>query len=201
MEERMRKGLLITLVIVCCGVYAVAQQDYHKAEVFGGWNYYHFDVGAGTTNGASNSSSDGINVDGTYYFKKYLGFTADLQWNKKTFPAGTITPNTADTTEWGLAFGPRFKGHFGRVEPFGDVLLGFNRIGATEHGFPTESDTAFAMKVGGGVDVGVAKHFAIRVGEFSYYMTRYANAGNQDIHLNGKGTQNNLTFATGIVIR
>ena len=64
----------------------------------------------------------------------------------------------------------------------------------------------FAMKFGGGVDVGVARHFAVRLGEFNYYMTRFGTSDcllgpGEPCGINGKGTQNNFTISTGIVIR
>ncbi len=198
----MYKALLIAVVLVLCVSYAPAQ-NHPPVELSAGWNYLHFDTGAGT-GGASESSTDGFYIDGTYYFNDNVGITADFQWNKKTFPAGTITGAggpTADTSSWGLAFGLRSKWHLGRLEPFGHGLFGFNKLSVTPQGSATESDTAFAMKIGGGVDVAVVKHFAIRAGEVNYYMTRYGNAGNPDIHLNGKGTQNNFTISAGIVLR
>ena len=194
----MRKALLVTLVFVFCGAYAVAQ-DYPKGELSAGWNYLHFDTGAGT-GGATESSTDGFYVDGTYYFKHYVGLTARFDYNKKTFDAGTLTGVTTDAGTHSLLFGPRFKARFGRVEPFVHGLFGFTRLGVTPQGRGEESDTAFSMKFGGGVDVGVAKHFGIRVGEFDYFMTRFNNAGNPDVNLNGKGTQNNWTISAGIVI-
>jgi hypothetical protein len=197
MEERMRKAVLIALLVVGCGVYAVAQ-DYHKGELSAGWNYLHFDSSG--FGGHSESATDGFYIDGTYYFKHYVGFTGRYEYNKKTFEPGTIATQTADAGVHSVLFGPRFKAHFGRVEPFGHGLFGFQRLGVTPNGLPEESDTAFAMKFGGGVDVGVSRHFGIRVGEFNYLMTRFANAGNPDIHLNGQGTQNNFTISAGIVL-
>lgn len=196
----MRKAVLITLLFVLCGVYAVAQDDYHKAELGAGWNLLHFDTGGVGTN-VSEISPSGLFIDGTYYFKKNVGLTADFQYNQKTFAAGTLASEEIDSNLLSLMFGPRFKGHFGRVEPFGHGLFGFARISVKPVGVNNQSDTAFAMKFGGGIDVGVAKHFAVRVGEFNYYMTRFNNAGGPDTNLNGQGTQNNFTFSAGIVIR
>ena len=142
-------------------------------------------------------------VDGTYYFLHYIGFTGRYEYNKKTFDAGTITgPGgpPADAGTHTVVFGPRLKYRFGRVEPFGHGLFGFTRIGVTPRGFAEESDTAFAMKFGGGADVGVSHHLGIRVFEFNYFLTRFNNAANSDIHLNGKGTQNNWTISAGIVL-
>jgi len=70
----------------------------------------------------------------------------------------------------------------------------------------TRAQMFFAMKFGGGVDVGVARHFAVRLGEFNYYMTRFGTSDcllgpGEPCGINGKGTQNNFTISTGIVIR
>jgi hypothetical protein len=197
----MRKVVVIALLFAFCGVYALGQ-DFHKGELSAGWNYLHYDTGAGT-GGATESSTDGFYVDGTYYFLHYIGFTGRYEYNKKTFDAGTITgPGgpPADAGTHTVVFGPRLKYRFGRVEPFGHGLFGFTRIGVTPRGFAEESDTAFAMKFGGGADVGVSHHLGIRVFEFNYFLTRFNNAANSDIHLNGKGTQNNWTISAGIVL-
>lgn len=196
----MRKALLIALLFVFCGVYAVAQADYHKAELGAGWNLLHFDTGGVGTN-VSEISPSGLFIDGTYYFAKHVGLTADFEYNQKTFAAGSLDPAEIDANLYGLYFGPRFKAHAGRVEPFGHALFGFSRVSVKPVGGNNQSDTAFAMKFGGGIDVGVSRHFAVRLGEVNYYMTRFSNAGNPDTNLNGQGTQNNFTFSAGIVIR
>jgi opacity protein-like surface antigen len=195
----MRKILLLALLSICFGAYAVAQ-DYPEGELSAGWNYLHFDSSG--FGGHSESATDGFYIDGTFYPYHYFGLTARYEYNKKTFEPGTINPTrTADAGTHSLLFGPRFKlRQFGKVEPFGQGLFGFQRIGVTPRGLPEESDTAFAMKFGGGVDVNIAKHFGIRAGEFNYFMTRFNNAANSDIHLNGKGTQNNFTISAGIVL-
>jgi hypothetical protein len=49
------------------------------------------------------------------------------------------------------------------------------------------------MTAGGGVDVGVSKHFAIRPAQAEYLLTKFAD-GNND-------RQNNFRFGAGIVLR
>ena len=205
----MRKALLVTLLLIFCGVSTVAQ-DHPRFEVGAGWNYLHVDTGGSGANVSENSTS-GLFIDGTFYAMKWVGLTADFQFNQKHFPAGTLQPaNGVDTNLLGLAFGPRIKGHFGRVEPFGHGLFGFSRVSVkpATAGAVNTSDTAFAMKFGGGVDVGVAHHFAVRLGELNYYLTKFGTTdcfpsvnGAIPCGLNGKGTQNNFTVSTGIVIR
>jgi len=206
----MRKALLVALLFVLGGVCAVAQDDYHKFEVGTGWNYLHVDTGGSGTSVSENSTS-GLFVDGTFYARKWVGLTADFEYNQKNFPAGTLhAANGVDSNLLSLVFGPRLKAHYGRVEPFAHGLFGFSRVSVkpATTGAVNTSDTAFAMKFGGGVDVAVVRHFAVRLGEFNYYMTRFGTTdcfpsvnGAIPCGLNGKGTQNNFTFSTGIVIR
>lgn len=57
-------------------------------------------------------------------------------------------------------------------------------------GLGTESDSAFAWEAGGGVDVNVSKHFAVRLGEFDYEQTRL---------FGGNPNQNNYKFKAGVL--
>jgi hypothetical protein len=58
--------------------------------------------------------------------------------------------------------------------------------------FPTPpSHDYFALALGGGVDVKVARHFLVRAGEFDYQFVN-ASGGNS-------GHQNDFRFSTGVV--
>ena len=188
----MRKVLIAALCVLFCGMYAVAQ-DYPKAEFFAGYSFLHVDCGSGCTVA---SWPAGFDLDGTYYFSRILGVTADFDYHKKslgTVPADVIFPGSpagnVDGRAFGLHFGPRVKARIGKVEPFGQALFGFTDLGASLLGVST-SDKAFSMKLGGGLDVSAARHFAVRLGEFNYYYTKF-----------GGTHQNNFTYSAGIVIR
>jgi hypothetical protein len=52
------------------------------------------------------------------------------------------------------------------------------------------------MTLGGGLDAKVSDHFAIRVGQFDYVLTKF------DVDQDGsKDTQHNFRFSTGFVFR
>lgn len=70
------------------------------------------------------------------------------------------------------------------------VLLG--RIWL-EDGITFGSLSAFAMTAGGGIDVGVARHIAIRPLQAEYFLTT-APDGNND-------RQNNFRYSAGVVLR
>jgi len=192
----MRKVLLVALLLLFCGAYAAAQ-----VEAFVGYSYLKLDIDDPK---ADNSVPGGFNADATYYFVKHLGLTADFQYHKKSWTNDPVLGNI-DGSIFNFHAGPRFKAHLGKAEPFVHALFGVTHVSFTPAGGSTSfSDNAFSMKLGGGLDVAVARHFAIRVAEANYYMTKFAGAPNNSVvnfNANGDGRQNNSTFSAGLVIR
>jgi hypothetical protein len=92
------------------------------------------------------------------------------------------------------------------MTPFVHALFGGNHLSADASVVTgaAASETAFAMAFGGGVDVKLAHHFGLRLGQFDYLYTKHCgNTGGGCVL--GVGTappahQNNFRFATGIVI-
>jgi opacity protein-like surface antigen len=88
----------------------------------------------------------------------------------------------------------------GSLEPFAHVLFGVTDLKAISFTGSSASDNAFSMKVGGGLDVKVFPHLALRLGEFNYYLTKFSvNSVVSAFNLNNH--QNNVTFSVGAVIR
>jgi len=189
----MRKVLLIVVVSLFGGAYAVAQ----KLEVSGGYNYLHVARGGNATD---NGFPAGFYIDGTYYFaKEAIGLTGDFEYNKKTFSAGDLGPVAVAARAMSFHVGPRVKARIGKAEPFAHILFGVTGLNGTPTGGTSVSDQAFSLKLGGGLDIAIAHHLAFRLGEFNYYMTRFRAAS--PVNLNGNNQQNNFTISTGIVIR
>jgi peptidoglycan-associated lipoprotein len=93
--------------------------------------------------------------------------------------------------------GPRISFVFHRrFVPFAQGLFGaahgFNSYFPVTAG-PTGAATDFAMIAGGGFDVRIARHIAIRPIEADYFLTRLPNGVN--------GAQNNLRLSAGMVLR
>jgi outer membrane immunogenic protein len=111
--------------------------------------------------------------------------------------ASNIDGTTGDFTLTSFLGGPRYSWRRdARVAPFGQVLIG----GAHGSGVLTPSlsglpsgASAFAMSAGGGVDAAVSRHWAVRLVEVDYYLTRFNNATNHH--------QNNLRIGVGIAYR
>lgn len=121
--------------------------------------------------------------------------------------AGTQTGNAADSGV-GLSlvtatFGPRYTYYHpvGAAQKrslavFGQGLIGqawgFNSYFPSPTGVRTD-DIAFALQVGGGVDIGLSRHFGIRVFQADWVRTQFPN-GTTNV-------QNNFRLAAGVVFR
>ena len=186
----MRKVSLFALFMLLCGSFAVAQET--KGEFFAGYSYLHADCGSGCTD---SSFPAGFNLDGSYYFSRSFGATADFDYHHKNL---SDVFSGATARSYGMHFGPRVKARLGKIEPFAQGLFGFTDLGASAAGVSV-SDKAFSMKLGGGVDVYASRRFAIRLGEFNYYRTAFGVSS--PVNFNGQNHQNNFTFSTGILFR
>jgi Outer membrane protein beta-barrel domain len=189
----MRKLSLVALLLLFCGTFAVAQES--KGELFAGWSFMHLNGPSGCT---ECNIPAGFNLDGSYYFAKIVGATADFDYHHKDFGAG------GTGRAYGLHFGPRVRMPIGKITPFAHALFGFTDLGGTSSG-TTVSDKAFSTKLGGGLDVSASRHFSLRLGEFNYYLTKFDDTSTSTSpiagSLNGQAHQNNYTFSAGIVIR
>jgi opacity protein-like surface antigen len=189
----MRKIVVIAMLLLLGGTFAAAQ----KAELAGGWNYLHVSTDISPT---QNGFPGGFFVDGTYYFLKVVGLTGDFEYNKKTYSADSFFNGGETANALSFHGGPRVKARMGKIEPFAHALFGFTRVSESVPGFPSDSDTAFSLKLGGGLDVGFTPHIAIRVAEFNYYMTRFPVTS--FVNFAGvNASQGNYTFSVGVVLR
>ena len=84
--------------------------------------------------------------------------------------------------------------HFSRIAPFGQVLFGAAHANAAAFG-TANTQNAFAMTAGGGVDYKLLEHFSVRPFQAEYLMTRFGEG------TLGTRTQNNLRVSTGFLFR
>jgi hypothetical protein len=103
-------------------------------------------------------------------------------------------------------FGPEIRIPWKRASLFGETLFGgaqTNGYGNLERAIDfgggsvqiSGTQNPFAMAVGGGLDVNVGKHFAIRAAEVDYFLTRYTNP------VTGTNNQNNFRYLAGFIFR
>lgn len=179
----MRKMFVLAALIVLVSGVAMAQ-DYPKAELFGGYSYVRVNPGGGI-NGENFPAGWHASIAGN--FKDWIGLAGDFTGSYKTISGVSAKIHT-------FMFGPRISYRKNeKITPFAHVLFGGAKVNAGAFGVGA-SDSALAIAIGGGVDAKINDHFAFRVGQFDYVMTRF------DIPTVSQ-TQHNFAFSTGIVIR
>src|SRR5208337_730594 len=210
-----------------------AQQDFPRAEVFGGYSYLHIDtqgttgssldtlcdsvLGAGTCPAGTfqvHNSFNGWNAAAQVNANRWFGIKADLSGHYGTpitlsaaalaylnsIPVTGLPPKA---NSFSYLFGPVVSQRFSRYTFFAHALFGANRIavnthiGVNELQLPafTISNTALGMAFGGGVDVRVARHFAVR-GQADYLYTGHDFT---DLLPGIAAHQNNVRASAGIV--
>ena len=206
------KRIILFAAVLLTSISALAQ----RADVFGEYSYVHFSP---TIGGLSSVSLNGGGGGADLYFLKILGIKADFMkyasttftrtYNtpvtipgKGTIPAGTYSVQGDMFT---YLFGPVLRLPFPLVKPFGEVLFGGSstnayanlakEINAAGGSISVPSQHPFTMAAGGGVDVSVSRHVAIRLAEFDYMLTRYANPLTSTDH------QNNFRYTGGLVLK
>lgn len=126
-------------------------------------------------------------------FAHGMGFAGEVG----SVHASDIDGTTAGLTITSYLAGPRYSRRLGRLfTPFAQILLGgahadgdltFVRFGVAK---PANS---FALAAGGGLDIGLTRHWAVRAAQVDYFLTRFSNGVNDH--------QNNLRFSAGVVYR
>jgi opacity protein-like surface antigen len=166
-----------SMVVVSLGVSA---QPAATVEIGGGYQYLRFNPA---------DSVDGLNMHGwntgvQFNPSETLGLVAEF--------TGTFTNETGvDPGLYTFLFGPRYRFQTANsgLKPFLHALFGAGRL-TVQGSFADNSETAFTMALGGGLDYQLSQRLALRVVQLDYLHTRFDPDG-----------QNNLRFAAGIVVR
>ena len=162
-----------------------SQRD--RVEVFAGYSYVRANP---ATSGTDGFSLNGGSASLSYNINNWLSGVADFGgYNNSNILSSGVNGTLAT-----YLFGPRVSyRHFSRVTPFGEVLFGGAHFGSNV--FSANSQNAFAMTVGGGLDYRVSSHFSVRPAKVDYLMTRFA------VQSRGTPNQSNLRVSTGVVFR
>jgi opacity protein-like surface antigen len=156
----------------------------------------HYEFSGSYSYVRADSSSDqsfdlhGGSASGAYRFGKWTSIAGD-------FGGYDFTPlsNGVNGRLYTFLAGPRFSfRQQAKLTPFSQILLGVARHTADT---PTNraGENSFAFLLGGGLDVNLKHHLAIRAVEADYLLTRFGGAtGNS-------ASQHNLRLSTGIVFR
>jgi opacity protein-like surface antigen len=200
----MKRLLSLAGLTLLVSLTALAQQDAPKSELFGGYSHIRTEGGAGL-HGWNGSAGANLN--------EWFGLFADFSGHYSSSSiraANTVVgiPDFSVRSDVDVNFhtvlvGPRFSYRkHERLTPFAHALVGASRfhvegtavlttppIGTTEIAF-SESETGFAMGLGGGLDVKLTRSVALRLIQADYLLTT----------INGN-IQNNARLGVGFVYR
>jgi len=195
---------MYVLWFVLVAVAATMAQSYPQIEVAGGYSYMNFHASVPQL---TSQSFNGGGAAVVYNLTNWLGIKADFTgyafgsgWTHKLQELGYI--GSASANMFTYQFGPQIKKHSGKLQPFAQTLYGI----AHSNGYAAVlqakgngsyvltsggSDNAFAMEIGGGLDIPLSRTIQIRPVELDYQLTRF---GFQNFSAN----QNNLKYFAGV---
>ena len=144
-----------------------------------------------------------------YNLNRHLGIVADLgdytnsQVRFQGASGATVDVDNAGGAVISYLFGPRysFRNHE-RITPFAQVLFGgahANEVllsNCAVNCALLPAQNTFALTAGGGLDLRVHRHFAIRVIQAEYLLTRFP-----DTTTGNNTSQNDMRLSSGIVFR
>ena len=180
---------LLGLVVLIGGT--AAAQDAPRAEGFLGYSYVRVNPGQGISGVNLHGGSGQLSFNAASSFGTVADFGGYRVRETISTPGGPIT---ADGNIFTYLFGPRYTYRGERVQPFAQALFGGARASASALG-ATASENAFAMALGGGVDVKVNDWFAVRPVQAEYLLSRFIGPSGSN------ETQNNFRYSAGVVFR
>jgi hypothetical protein len=205
-------------LILVSAAMALTSTAFAGTEAFGDYSYFQFNPSVtGVQSRAFNGGGGGFQFN----FGKIFGIKGEFQgygsteWTREVkspiptpgggiIPAGTYKSNGNMFT---YMFGPVIRFPIKGVTPFAEVLFGGSNsntyanmesaliVGGATGQVSLNTQHPFTMAFGGGLDVNVGKHFALRLAELDYVLTRYTNI------LTDTNNQNNFRYVGGVVFR
>jgi len=218
----MRKFAISMCVFLCLPIITLAQNSDNVATrgtVFGGYSLLHNNNSLGSglgsfSSGLGSTNFNGWDAQGTFNFVPHFGVTADFSGNSRMVNGISFLGFSAGTQQhlYNFLFGPTATAYFGKTSVFGHALFGQQHASLSAGvsvpilggiSAPIDSSNAFAMTFGGGVDIGLSKHFAIRAAQLDYIRTSFnsidALAFGLSTNLNNH--QNSFRYSGGVVWR
>ena len=208
----MKNTFLMFALLALCASFAFAQTDeISKGEFFAGYSINRVDFGETDDPEVDDELGEGrnfqcFNASGVYNFSKYVGVKADVSGHYKNFRAdlpGFTNQPEIKASLYNVLGGLQVKNNSKerRVKPFAHALVGVGIARARLNdafcqeafgtGCPAElrdSETAFAMAFGGGLDIRASRRLSFRVFQVDYNPIRKDGV-----------TNNNIRFSFGIV--
>lgn len=191
----MRKAIVVALLTLGLATASMAQEN-PKAEVFGGYSYLR------TSEGGVDLNSNGASGSLSFNPSAPLGLVADFGYyhaspNVSSLIVGLPISTDVSVNTFSYLFGPKLaiRSHE-KVTPFVQALFGgaHQKTTVKVSGISvSDSEGAFAMALGGGIDVKATTNVAIRLVQAEYVLTKFTDGDNN--------RQNSLRISAGVVFR
>ena len=196
--------ILGAILLVAMAAWA---QEFPRAEIGFDYSYARFSPSTTYTSGHSLNGGGG---SFTFNITQSIGIKGEFQGYGSTlvgFTIPTIPGGVTGNVQGNLftyLFGPQVKIRSEKVQPFVHALFGgahsnvYANAYKAVHGTGstisvTPSNDAFAMAIGGGIDIPITKIIAIRPAGIDYLLTRFSNP------FTGTDSQNNFRYTAGVV--
>ena len=183
-------------------------RSYPRAELFLGYSYLRsVPFQPMLTPGNRMVRLNGGSASIAFNLNRTLGLVGDFGGFNDTklqiAGTGANPPRAADASGTAYTFmaGPRLSFRYSRVTPFVQALFG--GVHASQVTLsnctgvlctPLPSENAFAVTAGGGIDLKIQRHLAIRIVQAEYLMTNFA-----DLSTGNRDTQNDMRLSSGLV--
>jgi hypothetical protein len=195
---------LAVVLILLTGALSLAAQSLPVAEVAGGYSYINFHPNLPSLTSQNLNGGGGAVV---YNLNDWLGIKAELMdyafssnWSGTLHELGYV--GSVGSNLFTYQFGPQIKKHSGKLQPFIESLYGGAHSGGVAAVLKARGDgsnllvaggssNAFAMDIGGGLDIPISKTIQIRPVEVDYELTRFG-------YRNYSANQNNFKYFGGI---
>ena len=218
----MKKSITVIGGVLLFALAAFAQKDVPRAEAYLGFQYvranqFNQNTGLGQTIGGFDMY--GGHGQFIWNFNKWISGVGDFGAVNKP-NVGTL--NVQNTTAFAYG-GPRFYYRMHRLSPFGEVLFGaaFRHVSSevtaltgpntpvipVANGsvlFPgplavvtarlSDTQNAFSMRTGGGLDYRVSRHFSVRAVEVDYILTRFPSLSS-----GSRENQSSIAASAGVI--
>jgi outer membrane immunogenic protein len=174
---------LFAALFLSLTAFPLCAQDRPRSEIALDYNYVHTNAPPG---GCGCFSMNGGSGSFAFHFKPGFAAVADVG----AVHAGNVDSTGLSLTLTSFLFGPRVSHQIGmaRLIPYAQMLAGAVH---SSGGLAPASSTSFAAAVGGGLDLRLTHHIAIRPIQVEYFVTTLPNGTD--------GHQNNLRVDSGLV--
>jgi opacity protein-like surface antigen len=182
----MRRLIVLVAALIAFTALTFAQDEptAPKAELFIGYNLQHTDL-SNESLGTANLS--GANVQGTAFLHKNLGITADISNSY----GSDVLQSGENVRRYTYLFGPTYALHTqSNFTPYVHALFGVDHERVSVSNLGDFTDNSFAYTLGGGIDVKLVQHVALRPAQLDFLHTDHGSVG-----------QNNFRYSAGVVFK